>query len=117
MLPDEPVCMGDTVNSATEQPARTDHAAATSQYGSATAATRQDVVEAVCTVWRPMNSHGAVTLMTETGQRTFHVVKYATSAIQSVLARTGSTEPVHVRLVALTARGDTWRATTVTANP
>lgn len=105
--------MVDTI-SAAEQPVSDSQIVDSDQYGSTTAA-RQHAVHAVCTVERPMNSHGALTLRTKAGHRTFHVVEYATPETRTALARTPATADVRVQLVPLSARGDTWRAVGITA--
>ncbi|TQQ79317.1 hypothetical protein EGH24_11850 [Halonotius terrestris] len=74
-------------------------------------------MEVDCTVWRPMNSHGGVTLWETAGHRTFHVVEYARPSIRTAMARATGTTALRVRLVPLNSRGETWRAVGVTPNP
>jgi hypothetical protein len=57
-----------------------------------------------------MNSHGTVTLASVAGHRTFHVAECATPGVRAVLERLDSETVVRIQLVALTARGDMWRA-------
>lgn len=85
-----------------------DRATTAGWYGEAE--TAQPVLRAVCTVREPMNSHGAVTLESVTGHRTFQVAECATPGVRSVLANIRHGAVVRVQLVALTARGNTWRA-------
>ncbi|MFW6321543.1 MAG: hypothetical protein ACOC0Z_06790 [Halohasta sp.] len=63
-----------------------------------------------CTVARPMNDHGALTLSEVGGTRTYQVVEYATAEVQETLAMAADGSTVQVRLEPLDARGDAWRA-------
>lgn len=109
--------MGNKNDITDKKPVGVGRAAEAVQYGPTTATDRQSVVREVCTVWRPMNKHGAVTLREMTGHRTFQVVEYATPAIKTVLDRTQGEAEVCVQLVSLTARGNNWRAVGIIANP
>jgi len=66
-----------------------------------------------CTIDRPMNNHGALTLSEITGRRTFQVVEYATREVQETLAMAAAGSTVRVWLEPLSSRGDAWRAVDV----
>lgn len=83
-------------------------------YGEAE--TVRPVLRAVCTVRCPMNSHGAVTLESVRGHRTFQVVDCATSSVRAVLSRLTDETVVRVQLVPLSSRGSTWRAVGVSVD-
>lgn len=89
----------------------------TDRYDDPTASRRTRVFRAVCRVTRPMNSHGALTVESATGHRAFHVVEYATPGIRAAMARLRGGTVVRVSLVALAARGDSWRAVGVDVRP
>lgn len=72
---------------------------------------------ATCTVGRPMNSHGALTLAATDGSRTFHVVDYETADIRETLARLSEGETVRVGLARISCRGDAWRVVELKNTP
>jgi len=64
-----------------------------------------------CTVEQPMNSHGAMTLAEEHGNRTFQVVDYGSPRIQASLFRCRHGESIRVQLKRVDSRGEAWRVT------
>ncbi len=63
-----------------------------------------------CAVDRPMNDHGALTLVEVTGTRTYPVVEYASREVRETLAVVGRGTTVRVWLEPLSSRGDAWKA-------
>lgn len=62
-----------------------------------------------------MNSHGAMTLTSVNGRRTFQVVDYGSLSLQAALARRRRGETVRVRLQRVNGRGEAWRVTELDA--
>jgi len=73
------------------------------------------VLDVLCTVRLPMNSHGALLLESLSHQRTYCVVEYATSGIRASMSRLDRGTVIRVSLAHLTGRGCMWRATGVHA--
>jgi hypothetical protein len=70
-----------------------------------------------CTVGRPMNSHGALTLSQTDSSRTFQVVDYASADIRETLADLKRGETVRVGLSRISSRGDAWEVVEIKGNP
>lgn len=82
---------------------------AVDQYGGFTPPNPPSAVRTTCRVTRSMNSHGALTVASDSGRRTFNVVEYATPGIRGAMARLRCGASVHVSLIALAGRGESWR--------
>jgi hypothetical protein len=72
---------------------------------------------ATCSVGRPMNSHGALTLSPSDSSRTFQVVDYASADIRETLARLDRGETVRVGLARISSRGDAWEVVEIKETP
>ena len=66
-----------------------------------------------CTIDRPMNDHGALTLSEITGRRTFQVVEYATREVREALTMAEAGTTVRIWIEPLSSRGDAWRAVAI----